>query len=648
MSSIKKFLFVAARLPLLFLIDSIIDGTLLNFSSLSNKSGQQDKATHPLEAASDAFNSSNVTTFFVALFWLGVKSTVIAFSLVLVCSPISSLLEVYGCLVGFGFLYISYYCNVYIVQKMETSQSAASESNNQDVINYKYENMDLGKVTDEEGLPILIIFVTQLFIVLAFDQLYISAVVHKPTLIAKLARYPIDAIMLCSATLPFLLLSFTDVEQKIIYVSPLISALFPLALLIIHSIFVILNLIKIVQVGVVFMKAGVRELGIDGLFMQFMDRTNLSWLLQIFFFTKVTYLILASETLYGSNYWSSMSWLDITTALVSLTKEVLFTMCGTILCIMGLASIVSIISGLGLRLVYAIIGAHDDEEGIQPAVSGFLFVLLAMQTGITSINDSSRLMLLFQNCVLLFVANQHVVQTVAANLLLRASTDEVEFSKHVRPMLPYLVFFTFPFTVVASLWNYPFRMSWLLAISAFSLELMIKSITTLSIYTINMLHTHTNHLQENVDDLLFHIKAVCGCLEFVCGIFLLFNGAYIFFFESGGIIRCVMMIIHFYCNIYQTALKGWSTYKLRQSAWEKVNKLQPASQEQLDENDDICPICYQEMTEAVVIKCAHVFHKGCLQKWLSIQEKCPLCHVDLTEDDSQSANSNNNVDHPVQ
>lgn len=68
--------------------------------------------------------------------------------------------------------------------------------------------------------------------------------------------------------------------------------------------------------------------------------------------------------------------------------------------------------------------------------------------------------------------------------------------------------------------------------------------------------------------------------------------------------------------------------------------LQAASQEQLEENDDICPICYQEMVEAVVMKCSHVFHRGCLQKWLTIQEKCPLCHVDLS--DKGQANEQNN------
>ncbi|CAL1528466.1 unnamed protein product [Lymnaea stagnalis] len=385
-------------------------------------------------------------------------------------------------------------------------------------------------------------------------------------------------------------------------------------------------------------------MGFDGLMLRLMEKANLSWLLRLFFFTKVVYQILISKTLADAVDFNTLSLSEMLNICKLLSFEVLHAMCETILSVMSMASIVSIISGWCLRVIYNIIGAYDEEESLQPAVSGFLFVLLAMQTGITSISTDIRLQLLFQNCVLLLVANQHFVQTVAADLVLKASTDDVVLKKHIRPMLPYLIFFSFPFVVVVRLWQFPFRVSWLLAISAFSLELIIKSLSTLAVYTVNMLQAHTNYLHDNIDDFLFYIKAVFGCLEFSCGIFLFLNGAYIFLFESGGVIRFVMMVIHLYCNIYQTALKGVATYRLRQSAWQKVNKLQAASQEQLDENNDICPICYQEMTEAVVIQCSHVFHKGCLQKWLSIQEKCPLCHLDIIDDHASNSN-NNTADH---
>lgn len=35
------------------------------------------------------------------------------------------------------------------------------------------------------------------------------------------------------------------------------------------------------------------------------------------------------------------------------------------------------------------------------------------------------------------------------------------------------------------------------------------------------------------------------------------------------------------------------------------------------------------MTSAVVTPCSHLFHAGCLKKWLYVQETCPLCHSQL-------------------
>ncbi len=37
-----------------------------------------------------------------------------------------------------------------------------------------------------------------------------------------------------------------------------------------------------------------------------------------------------------------------------------------------------------------------------------------------------------------------------------------------------------------------------------------------------------------------------------------------------------------------------------------------------------CNICYEESSD-LKIKCEHYFHKGCLEEWLRISSKCPIC-----------------------
>lgn len=76
-------------------------------------------------------------------------------------------------------------------------------------------------------------------------------------------------------------------------------------------------------------------------------------------------------------------------------------------------------------------------------------------------------------------------------------------------------------------------------------------------------------------------------------------------------------------------LLGLKTFFKRYQALRKINSLPEASPEQLQQFDDVCSICYQELTTARITKCNHYFHSVCLRKWLYLQDICPLCHKTL-------------------
>jgi E3 ubiquitin-protein ligase RNF139 len=91
--------------------------------------------------------------------------------------------------------------------------------------------------------------------------------------------------------------------------------------------------------------------------------------------------------------------------------------------------------------------------------------------------------------------------------------------------------------MLAWLWT-RFKLStWLLAVSAFSLEVVVKIVCTLSIYALFVVDSRRNTYWENLDDYVYYIKAVGNGIEFVFGVFLFLNGAWILLFESGGAIR---------------------------------------------------------------------------------------------------------------
>ena len=118
---------------------------------------------------------------------------------------------------------------------------------------------------------------------------------------------------------------------------------------------------------------------------------------------------------------------------------------------------------------------------------------------------------------------------------------------------------------------------------------------------------------------LNHFRGIGNTVEFFFAVFLFFNGGWILIFESGGTIRAVMMLIHAYFNIWCEARNGWSAFMKRRSAVSKINSLQDATKEEIEAHNDVCAICYQEMSTAKITKCRHMFHSICLRKWLYMQ-----------------------------
>jgi len=164
--------------------------------------------------------------------------------------------------------------------------------------------------------------------------------------------------------------------------------------------------------------------------------------------------------------------------------------------------------------------------------------------------------------------------------------------------------------------------TWLLAVSIFSIEVIVKVLVSLAIYSLFLIDAFWEHF----DDCVYIIRSFGNIVEFVFGIILFFIGFWILAFESGGAICVIMMCIHAYFNIWCKAKDGWSVFMKRHTAVNKINSLPEAKAEQLERLDDVCAICYQEMQSAKITQCNHYFHGVCLRKWLYVQDRCPLCH----------------------
>ncbi|XP_022226186.2 protein TRC8 homolog isoform X2 [Drosophila obscura] len=309
-------------------------------------------------------------------------------------------------------------------------------------------------------------------------------------------------------------------------------------------------------------------------------------------------------------------------------EKLLVDGCETLTAVLGMTGVISMICHyIGRGFQWFLMTYDNDEEKSLGTVSAVLFYILALQTGLTSLSPEKRFVRLCRNLCLLMTALLHFLHNIVSPILMSLSAARNPSRKrHVRALTVCAFLVVTPVSLLYYLWLQRSISTWLLAVTAFSVEVIVKVLVSLATYTLFLLDARRQFFWEKLDDYLYYVRAFGNSVEFCFGILLFINGAWILIFESGGAIRAIMMCIHAYFNIWCEARAGWSVFMKRRSAVHKISSLPEATPAQLQAFDDVCAICYQEMYSAKITRCRHFFHGVCLRKWLYVQDRCPLCH----------------------
>ncbi|XKL63337.1 hypothetical protein PGB90_005701 [Kerria lacca] len=313
-------------------------------------------------------------------------------------------------------------------------------------------------------------------------------------------------------------------------------------------------------------------------------------------------------------------------AFMQMMKSLLISGCETFIAVLGMTSVISYIcQQIGYFFQYVLL--IDDEDKNFGTVSGILFCILALQTGLTGLEPEKRFVRLCRNFYLLFTALLHITHGVLNPLLMSLSASHnPALHRHARALVVSAFLIIYPMWLLLYLWRSDSISTWLLAVSTFSLEIIVKMIISLIIYVLFLLDFYRETFWEELDDYVYYIRSFGNSVEFCFGIFLFFNGAWILLYESGSAIRAMMMCIHAYFNIWCEAKSGWSMFMKRKTAVKKIDTLPDARTSDLENLRDVCSICYQQMRTAKITTCKHYFHAVCLRKWLYLQDYCPICH----------------------
>ncbi|XP_044755698.1 protein TRC8 homolog [Coccinella septempunctata] len=434
-------------------------------------------------------------------------------------------------------------------------------------------------------------------------------------------RYPSLQKLLPMTFFAPIFVALLPLPQAVLTHSPIVSALLPLALIKFVLWTSLVSIIHTVYNGYLHARNFVSNFGMSALVEAEWLRLNVPevlrtfWLLRVMEHTSIFFL---------SGYWDAQ---DGYSPYFRLMKYLMVTGCDTVSAVLGITSIVSYICSYIGKLFQWILLTEDDNDKNIGTVSAIVFYILALQTGLTSLEPEVRFVRLCRNFGLLFTAILHFIHNVVNPLLMSLSASHnPSLRRHIHALLVCVLLVALPLILMFYLWSTQETSTWLLAVSAFSIEVIVKVFVSLAIYALFLLDARRETFWEKLDDYIYYIRAFGNTIEFCFGIFLFFNGAWILLFESGSAIRAVMMCIHAYFNIWCDAKAGWSVFMKRRTAVNKIESLPDATEPELSDYNDVCAICYQEMRSAKITRCRHFFHGVCLRKWLYVQDRCPLCH----------------------
>ncbi|XP_054913060.1 RING finger protein 145 isoform X2 [Poeciliopsis prolifica] len=304
--------------------------------------------------------------------------------------------------------------------------------------------------------------------------------------------------------------------------------------------------------------------------------------------------------------------------------------CATPYSLLGLTFVVSYLALGLLNLCKFFLGGYaavQNENVMHRGVTeGITLLLLALQTGLLDMQALQRTFLL---SIILFIVLTSTLQSmieITDPIILALGASRNSLWKHFRGLSMCLLLLVFPVFMAYKISQFFHMDFWLLILVSSCMLTSLQVTGTMLIYCLFMVELFRSDPIESLDEVIYWVNAISRVLEFLVALCVVAYGTWESLFGEWSWMGASVIIIHSYFNVWLRAQSGWKSFLLRREAAKKINSLPRATAEQLDQHNDVCSICFQEMSSAVITYCGHFFHGNCLRKWLYVQETCPLCH----------------------
>lgn len=319
--------------------------------------------------------------------------------------------------------------------------------------------------------------------------------------------------------------------------------------------------------------------------------------------------------------------------------------CLTPISILGLCVTVSYFSHAVLVLARLYLqgpsALTEDNQTQNGWTEGCTMFLLAIQTGLSELKRIERVFILG---IVFFIVLSSLIQSVFEItdpfLLGLCASQNKNVWKHLRTLALCMFLWMFPAYMTYSLCYYFELEFWLMVVVSSCVLTSLQVLGSLMVYALFMYDSFIASTWESMDDVVYYTKATVRVLEFIVAVFVVVYGIQESIFGDWSWVSVAILVIHCYFNVWQRLQTGWRTYLQRREAVKKTANLPLASPQQLQQHNDLCPICFQDMETACITPCQHYFHVVCLRKWFYVQNTCPLCHRDMsqpTEEEEEEA-----------
>lgn len=95
----------------------------------------------------------------------------------------------------------------------------------------------------------------------------------------------------------------------------------------------------------------------------------------------------------------------------------------------------------------------------------------------------------------------------------------ITFYRHLRALLVCGFLIMFPITMLTYLWSHHSISTWLLAVSSFNVEIIIKVLVSLSVYSLFLIDAYRTTFWERLDDYVYYIKSFGNTVILLFNIF---------------------------------------------------------------------------------------------------------------------------------